>query len=67
MSDYEKARMKVVMDSFAYHNRITSEELIEIHVPSVTFPKKVDLQTALFRCVSEGLLRVDREDRYVKL
>jgi hypothetical protein len=67
MSEYEAGRIKVILDSFQYHNRITGEELMEIHVPSTTFPTKTTLLIALKKLVDDGKLRLDREDRYVRI
>lgn len=58
-------QMKLILASFEYQNFWTCKDLEEAHYPSTTFPGKVDMQMALNRLVTYGILELER-DVYMK-
>jgi hypothetical protein len=64
--DLEPARMKEIMHLFQYSNILDIDQIVEICVPSHLFPKRVDVEVTLNRCVTYGKLMLNGIGQYVK-
>jgi len=64
--DFEPARMNAIMALFQYSNLMNIDQIVEIHVPSHLFPKRVDVEVTLNRCVTFGKLMLNGIGQYVK-
>lgn len=67
MSEFEEGRMRAIMDLFHYHNKMTMEDIIMVHVPSATFPNKTAVEMALNRCIAMGKLVINKQGVYSKI
>ncbi len=57
-------KSKLILEMFSYQTKWSMDDILEVQVPSPPFPTRAELETTVFRCVTDGQLYVDSEGFY---